>query len=533
MKKPDCTVSIGRVVLEDSDFSGVITRSALKRPDSAEFRLAKSSPRTRLVALTDRVVIRVDRRVLFSGDVVEAHEDGDDLLVRCSGVPQMDSDDFVGAFRASVYQGMRVIALDGGLRIPDVDEENMVSKAPSAHLDWDDLLDEAEAASDFLKFAEAVRSCLASGPPAGPEAELLRKGLAHVLNATKEAGYGEADAHIVPASVFRSAIRDWRANAWRYRRRDDPFEVIVPIRDLMVSVSPVAIGQLEYMDNSAVELVERHCRLSELGAILRDEWDLSTFVRATVTANDLWSARSLGRERILESLATIAFCLNYDSPALKNEDGQYSFPPFVRSSGACPTMAENVFIHNLATDEYWLGPPGRGRPPDLVEVASRSASLLDLLGGIATDPSSDGLAAHVLVALHWSYRAAASESLVDRFLLRWIVLERLLLRRDEKSPILANRVPAVVAAPGDKTKPLRAEIRDRWVPLRDEIVHRALSDHRDLAEGARRVQFFADAVIGHALVMAGTGVSFDEWLDYLDGQLKRGIADAHDALTEP
>lgn len=59
MKKPDCTVCIGRVVLEDSDYSGVITRSAIKRPDSAEFRLAKSSPRTRLVALTDRVVIRV------------------------------------------------------------------------------------------------------------------------------------------------------------------------------------------------------------------------------------------------------------------------------------------------------------------------------------------------------------------------------------------------------------------------------------------------------------------------------------------
>ncbi len=291
----------------------------------------------------------------------------------------------------------------------------------------------------------------------------------------------------------------------------------------------MAIGQVEYMDNSAVELVERHCRLGELGPILRDEWDLPTFARVTVMASDLWGARSLGYERIVESLAAIAFCLNYDSPVLKNQEGQYSFPPFVRPSGACPTMAENVFIHNLATDEYWLGPPGRGRPPDLVEVASRSASLLDLLGDISTDPPSDGLAAHVLVALHWSYRAAASESLVDRFLLRWIVLEMLLLRRNENSPVLASRVPAVIAAHGDKMKPLSAEIRDRWVPLRDEIVHRALSDHDDLAEGARRVQFFADAVIGHALAMAGTGLSYDEWLNHLDAQVRRGTSVVRDA----
>ena len=73
IKKPECVVCIGRVVLEDSDFSGVITRSAIKRPDSAEFRLAKGSPRTRLVALTDPVVIRVANRVLFRGDVIEVH----------------------------------------------------------------------------------------------------------------------------------------------------------------------------------------------------------------------------------------------------------------------------------------------------------------------------------------------------------------------------------------------------------------------------------------------------------------------------
>lgn len=529
MKKPECAVCIGRVVLEDADFSGVVTRSAIKRPDSAEFRLAKSSPRTRLVALTDRVVIRVDGHVLFSGDVIEAHEDGDDLLVKCSGVPQMDSDDFVGVCRASVYQSMRMIALDGGLRIPEVDEENMVSKAPSARLDWDDLLDKAEAAGDFFEFGQTVKSCLPGEPPVGAEAELLRKGLAHVLKSTTAAGYAAADAHSVPAAVFRPAIRDWRADAWRYRRSNDLFEVIAPIRDLTVSASPLAIGQVEYMDRSAVELVEHHCRLNELGPLLRDEWDLSTFARVAVKAIDLWGARSLGYARIVESLAAIVFCLSYDSPVLKNEKGQYSFPPFVRPSGACPTMAENVFIHNLATDEYWLGPPGRGRPPDLVEVATRGASLLDLLGGVATDSSSNGLAAHVLVALHWSYRAAASESLVDRFLLRWIVLEMLLLRRNENSPVLANRVPAVVAASGDRTKSLRAEIRDRWVPLRDEIVHRALSDHLDLAEGARRVQFFADAVIGHALAMAGAGLSYDEWLDHLDAQVRSGTADVHDA----
>jgi hypothetical protein len=86
----------------------------------------------------------------------------------------------------------------------------------------------------------------------------------------------------------------------------------------------------------------------------------------------------------------------------------------------------------------------------------------------------------------------------------------------------------VLAAPGDKIGPLRAEIRNRWVPLRDEIVHRALSDHHDLVEGARRVQFFADAVIGHALVNAKAGLSFDEWLDYLDAQVKRGSRGARD-----
>ena len=481
------------------------------------------------MALTDRVVIRVESHVLFSGDVVETHEDGDDLLLGCSGVPQMDSDDFVGACRASVYQGMRMIALDGGLHIPEFDAENMVSKAPSASLDWDELLDKAEAAGNFSEFGQAVESCLPSGRPVGPEAELLRKGLAQVLKTTIAAGYAAADARRVPSAVFRSAIRDWRADAWRYRRRDDPFEVIVPIRDMIVSATPVAIGQVEYMGSSAVELVERHCRLDELGPILRDEWDLSTFARVTVEASDLWGARSQGYELIAESLAAIAFCLNFDSPVLKNEKGQYSFPSFVRPSGACPTMAKNAFIHNAATDEYWLGPPGRGRPPDLVEITSRSRSLLDLLGSVTGDHSSDSLSAHVDVALHWSYRAAASKALVDRFLLRWIVLEMLLLRRTERSPVLASRIPAVVAAPGDKTKAVRVEIRDRWVPLRDEIVHRALSNHHDLAEGARRVQFFADAVIGHALAMAGAGLSYDEWLNHLDAQVRSGTADVRDA----
>ena len=510
-------LTIGEIVFGASEVTGLRTQSRINGVPTAEFTLESDSEKVRRVALTDRVVASVGGHGLFWGDVVEAFAEGDRLRVRCSTAPQFASDLVAFACRASMPQSMRMIALDSGLQLPETDEDNLVCKATSRGVDWDLLFERAEGAANCDDALQAIKEVTTDVDLSAPEREIFQRGLARIQRTIKEAGHGKTPVDAIPPSAYRRGIAEWRADAWRYRRVLDSHEVIAPIRNLLVPMSTVTIDGVTFMDASSTSVMTQYLT-DDVGPFIRDEWELPAVARTVVLASDLWSARQLGRDKMLEALGIVAFRLNYSPATWKLEDARHEAPRFARPSGSCPRLADNSLVHNLTTDEYWLGPTGRGRSPDLVELRARGGPLLEKLGVLASEDPATDLSAHIRAALHWSYRAAASESLVDRFLLRWIALEMLLNAEGEDVSDVIRRMPFAVVSVGGKVKPMRRELERAWIPLRNRIVHRALYEDPRLVAGASRIQYFTDATIAHAIARANQDQTFAEWLAYLDAQ---------------
>lgn len=179
-------------------------------------------------------------------------------------------------------------------------------------------------------------------------------------------------------------------------------------------------------------------------------------------------------------------------------------------------MVDNTLVHNLVTDEYWMGPLGVPKATDLVLERSRGGSLLEEIDGFLSASDDSAFSLHIGSALHWSYRADSSETLVDRFLMRWIALEMLLCGPDDDASDLIRRLPFTFISVGGRRASIRRELERRWVPLRNDIVHRAVQEHASLAEGAVRVKYFADRSIAYALAGRHEFQSLQAWLAHLD-----------------
>jgi hypothetical protein len=483
---------------------------------TAEFSVDADSDKARRMAMTAWVEIRSGDHLMFDGNVVEAFCADEKLQVRCATAPQFNSDLVACAARTPWFQAVRVLVLDEGLRLPEADDENLICKTRSRSFDWDCLLDEVESAANCDQALELLKH-LPEGNISEPEKELIHQGLAFIRRAAKETRYADEPMDKIPASAYRRGVREWRAEAWRYRRGVDEHEVIVPIGNIVVPMSAVDVAGVTFMDASRTSVMKQYLT-DDMGPFLRDGWELPVLARTVVTGSDLWSARQAGREKVAQGVEAVVFRLNYSPSMWKTADSRYESTRFARPSGSCPRMSDNSLVHNLATDEYWLGPIGRAREPDLVELRARGGRLLDALSISPLDWPDTDLAAHIRAALHWSYRAAASESLVDRFLLRWIALEMLLCGEDDGTPAMIRRMPFAVVSVEGKVKPMRRELEKSWILLRNEVVHRALHAHPRLSEGTRRIHYFSDATIAHAIARLDEDQTFGSWLAYLDAQ---------------
>ena len=518
MPDSEISVVIGDVAFTETELSGVRWQGQLRGMATAEFTLDCNAEKTRRVAMTDPVEIRSDDYLHFGGRVVEARARGKLLQLKCEAAPQFNSDLTGFVARTSVLQGMRMLALDGGARVPEADDRNLVCKASTRSLDWDDLLNRVQEAGTCGDALRIIGDAASGIELSKPEKELLERGLARIRQAVTEAGLHKNDVRTIPASGYRSAMAEWRADAWRYRWHPDDHEVIVPVRDMVVPQSSVTIGDVTFMDSSSTSVMKPYLT-GDAGEWFRTDWDAPVLARTVVAEGDLWSAKRAGREKIVRAIELLVFRLNFSLGHWKLADADYTPVRYQRPSGACPAVAGASLVHNLATDEFWLGLAGCGQAPDLVELRARGGPLFEAL---CTTPSEKDLRTdlgeHVRAALHWSYRAALSESLIDRFLLRWIAMEMLLSNDHEDAGAVIRRTPFAIVSLGEKVKPLRRELQDRWLPLRNRIAHQAIQADPELAAGAARVQFFLDATIAHAVAKARENYTFGSWLAYLDQQ---------------
>jgi len=289
------------------------------------------------------------------------------------------------------------------------------------------------------------------------------------------------------------------------------------VLDVLTPGSSFEIGGVTFMD-ARQTTVMRPFLSDDLGPNLLAHWDSPTFARTVVDSLDLWSAKAAGVARVRDALGVLTFRLSFSSALFKEAGGEHSTVGFERPSCACPAVADAVLVHNMDTDEHWLAPVLlHGKPHDLVRLSERGGRLLHLLEDFAQPASGGSLHDHIHRAIHWSYRAVASDSSVDQFLMRWIALEMLLLgTRREGTSTLRRRLPFAIASPEDKVGPIRAELEKRWIPLRDSIAHRAILEDPNLEEGIQRVKYFVDVTVAHALAMAEKGLSFTDWLSHLD-----------------
>lgn len=511
----DVRVTIGEVEFGRPDLANLVTHSQINGFPSAEFSMPLDSDAARRACMTDAVVVLVDDHDLFTGHCVQAWADGERLQVRCATAPQFRTDRVAFASRVPHFTAMRMLVLDAGLKLPESDEGNFVCKSPSRTIDWDQLLDAVEAAQNCSDALRIVAETAAGVELSADEKQVLQGGLAGISQAVKQSPYASSAVDRIPPSAYRSAVWQWRAAAWRYRRGSDQHEVIVPIRNLVVPMSTVDIGDVTFMDASRTSVMQQYLT-DDMDPFLRDEWGLPVLARTVVSSDDLWTARQRGREKILAALEVATFRLNFSLALWKLAEGQHAAVRFERPSGSCARLADNSFVHNRATDEYWLGPTGRAEPPDLVHLHARGGPLLEALSTTLSDSEESPFVAHIRSALHWSYRAAASESLVDRFLLRWIALETLLTAEGESSSDLVRRAPFSLVSVGGRVKPIRRELEKSWIPLRNDIVHRALHADKRLAEGTLRISFFLDATIAHAIASSSDYRTLESWLAYLD-----------------
>jgi hypothetical protein len=512
------SVEIGAISVTGEPLKAWTVRSVINGVPTAEVSLDSANPDLRLLALNERLVVLAGEGAVFVGDVVRTEAEGGVLTLHCSTEPRLETTRGGVSVRAHHTQTMRLTFGDIVAMLPEEDDENELCPAATRAVDWDVVVEELEAAPDFLSFVEVVETHVVGTVPASPaEQRLPTEILQRVRVELERAGLDNVPAASVLRADYAKALLDIHAFTWRFRMRPDEHTVCVPVRDLVVPGTSVRVGCVNFLDRRLGTAADEQIR-AETADHLRADWDLDGVAQTTVRARDLWTAKQLGLARIREALAALVFAYGYAPWLQKLSEGTYSAIPFARVTGARPTVSSSVFVRNEQSQEYWLGPiTGFPDACNLVEVEELRSGLL---GQVTTGDSENELLRHVRRSLQWRYRASLAETAIDRFLYTWIALEMLMQGPREKTSALVRRLPFTIASVGDKVKPLRRELEMRWIPLRDAIVHRAVEEHPEAEEGARRVHFFADCAVAYAMTRARDMQSYEDWLQHLDGLSK-------------
>lgn len=511
MRNHSAIVSFGELEITAPDVVRWTCGKAINAVPTATIRLNARSGTLHALPLNERVVIEANGHLVFTGQVVKAQLEGEELVVNCSSAPEMG--DPMGAAVAKAHPGqvIRLIALDAGSALPLVDDGNELCPAATRCLDWDALLSDLEHAPDFLSFAAVLRQYLRDTKPSKSEQRLLSQILGLVRKEAAQSGLAQAPAGKVQRCHYEAAFPEIWAWSWRHRRIPDQHEVVVPLRQVVAPSVAVTVAGVEFIGTDA--RADEYIR-EDAPKGLQSDWSAIAYARTIVEASDLWTAKAAGLNRIGEAMALVGFVYSYSAWHQKVDEGVYHAIQYARPAGAPGVLGSLVRVVNLKSGEHWLGPTRNQTDPcNLAQLESVRGALLSQA---ASSCETNELLRHVHRAISWRYRALLATVPVDAFLFTWVSLEMLFQRSHENTSDLVRRLPFAVLSVGDKPGGIRTELQRQWIPLRDEVVHRAIQTHPDIDAAYRRVHYFSDCAIGYALVRAQQSSSYDDWLDHLD-----------------
>lgn len=504
-------VSFGELELAAPDVVRWTSRSAINEMSTSTIELDAGSRAVRSLALNEPVGLVANEHGIFGGTVTDARVEDGLLIVNCSSAPQMETQRSAGLANAHHSQLIRLIVMDADCNVQEADDSNEICPAATRCLDWDAFLSELTEAPDFLSFAAVLQTYLPDTTPSEPEQRLLSQVLGLVQKAVADADLADAPAATIKREHYEVAFPKIWACSWRYRRVPDEHEITVPLQHITAGATPLDVGTVIFSDADAD--ASKYLK-DDSPPELITEWSAKAYARTVVQAQDLWTAKSIGLARIREALTVLAFAYTYAPWQQKLNDGDYRPVSYQRPAGAPGTLGSLVRVVSARSSEYWLGPVRNTTDScDLERLAETRGTLLAQASG---GDESNELRRHVQRALSWRYRAQLASDQVDAFLYTWISLEMLFQRPSEKTPDLVRRLPFAVLSVGDRPGAIRTELQRRWIPLRDEIVHRAILSHDELATGVRRVQYLSDCAIGYALAWAEHSSAYDDWLAHLD-----------------
>jgi len=505
------TVSFGGLQLTVPEVLEWTSHNAINEIATCRISLNSRSPLLHSLALNEPVVVLANEHGVFAGDVVSASLDGETLVVDCSSAPQMETTRGAAVTKVHPTQLVRLIALDADAKLPDSDDDNELCPAATRGLDWDALIGEMDRAPDFLSLAAVTKEHLSRSSPTPQEQRLVRQVLGRIHKEIADIGLDDVPAASITREHYEAALPDIWATTWRFRVVPDSYEVAAPLRQIGASSTPITVGSVDFC---ATDVGTDDYLGPDADDSLRTGWLADAYARVVVEASDMWTAKWMGLTRIREAMAAIGFAYTYSPWVQKLGDHDYRPMEYARPAGAPGTIGTLARVVNQRSGEYWLGSvKGTPDPCDLEALQSLRGSLLAQASAGGED---NELLRHVRRALSWRYRSRLSTVPVDAFLYVWVSLEMLFQRPHENTSVLVRRLPFAILSVGDKLGPIRTELQRSWIPLRDEIVHRAILDHPDIDQAVRRVHFFSDCAISYAMEFAQHSPDYDEWLDHLD-----------------
>jgi hypothetical protein len=395
--------------------------------------------------------------------------------------------------------------------VPGADDTNYLYPEATTNIDWDAFVSDLESAADMECFVAVVHRYLAGVKLSISEQRLIAEILGLVTGEIDRQGLIHAAPRAAQRSTYARVLPEIWGRSWRHRRTPDKHELVVPLRQVAAPAHTIARSDVQFI---GADVCADGGHDIDVPEPLQPDWSADAYARTVVEACDFLAAKVTGLRRIRKAMAAVGFVHSYTAWHQKVAESVYEPVAYERPAGAPGVIGSLVRIVNLRSGEYWLGSiRNQPEPCDLEQVMSLRRGLLSQLD---CGDRANELLRHVDRAVSWRYRGLLAAEPVDAFLHTWLALEMLFERPKEKTPAMVRRLPFVFLSVGDSPSAIRSELQNQWVPLRDEVVHRALQSHPEIGTAVRRLRYFSDCAITYALARARQSPSYEDWLDHLD-----------------